>query len=135
MAGRRFRQALKNCLFEGMDIRGDELEQARQEFTNRYGEAQMVLPDAVLGIANVANKRLAEAYGKVKTSQQPGDPRLSVSEREKLEAFIEREVAPVLWQLHQAMRRDLGVSDQQQAFDPTAAASLEDSGQISGDPA
>jgi hypothetical protein len=32
MEGRRFRQALKNCLFEGVDKRGVELDEARQAF-------------------------------------------------------------------------------------------------------
>jgi hypothetical protein len=48
MAARRFRQALKNSLFEGAEVKGGEFEQARQEFTSRYGEAQMILSDTVL---------------------------------------------------------------------------------------
>ena len=111
MAGRRFRQALKNCLFEGGEKAG-ELEQARQEFTSRYGEAQMILSDAVLKAASAANGSLAEAYGKVKSSQQPGGRPLGVSEREKLENFLDKEVGSSLRHLRHTMRRDLGVVDQ-----------------------
>jgi hypothetical protein len=116
MAARRFRQALKNCLFEGVDERGGELEKARQEFTGRYGEAQMILPDTVLNIASAASGRLAEVYGKVKAGQQPGAPRLGASEREKLENFLDHEVRSVLRELRQAMRRDLGVAEQGQVI-------------------
>jgi hypothetical protein len=111
MEGRRFRQALKNCLFEGVDKKGAELEEARQAFTSRYGEAQMILSDAVLKVATVATGRLAEAYGKVKSHQQPGSPPIGPSDREKLERFLDHEVASALRQLRQAMRRDLGVAD------------------------
>lgn len=112
MAARRFRQALKNCLFEGVGEKGSELEAARQEFTSRYGEAQMILPDAVLHVASAASGRLAEAYGKVKATQQLGSPRLAAAERDKLENFLDHEVGSVLRQLRHSMRRDLGVTDQ-----------------------
>lgn len=81
---RRFRQALKNCLFEGVGERGVELEEARQAFTSRYGEAQMILSNAVLEVAGAASYRLAEAYGKIKASQQPCSPAIGQSHREKL---------------------------------------------------
>ena len=115
MEGRRFRQALKNCLFEGVDKRGAELEEARQAFTSRYGEAQMILSDTVLKVAKYATGRLAEAYGKVKGIQQPGSPPIGPSDREKLERFLDREVASALRQLRHAMRRDLGVGDPDEA--------------------
>jgi Flp pilus assembly protein TadB len=120
MAARNFRQALKNCLFEGVDKRGVELEEARQAFTSRYGEAQMILSDTVLKVASTASGRLAEAYGKVKASQQPGVPPLGASEREKVENFLDHEVGPVLRQLRQVMRSDLGVTDQDQVVTSTA---------------
>ena len=109
MAARRFRQALKNCLHEGLDARGRELEEARQEFTSRYGEAQMILSDTVLTIASAANGRLAEAYGKVKVTPHPG-----ALELQKLEGFLDHEVQSVLRQLRQTMRRDLGVTHEDQ---------------------
>jgi len=124
MAARHFRQALKNCLFEGVDVRGGELEAARQEFTSRYGEAQMILSDAVLDVASEASGRLAGAYGKVKAAQQPGGPQLEGSEREKLEDFLDHEVGSVLRRLRKTMRRDLGVTDQDQAVN-SAAGSLD----------
>jgi hypothetical protein len=120
MEGRRFRQALKNCLFEGVDKRGAELDEARQAYTSRYGEAQMILSDAVLKVAKVATGRLAEAYGKVKGSQQPGCPPIGLSDREKLERFLDREVASALRQLRQAMRSDLGVADPDEVVDTPA---------------
>jgi hypothetical protein len=121
MAGRHFRQALKNCLFEGVDKRGAELEEARQAFTSRYGEAQMILSGTVLKVASVASLRLAEAYGKVKGSQPPGSPPIGPSDREKLERFLDREVASVLRQLRHTMRRDLGVTGRDEvAGTPTA---------------
>ena len=109
---RRFRQALKNCLYEGVGERGAELEEARQAFTSRYGEAQMILPDAVLTVAGAASARLADAYGKVKASQKPGSPALGPADRERLENFLDREVGTTLRQLRQTMRRDLGVADE-----------------------
>jgi hypothetical protein len=111
MEGRRFRQALKNYLFEGEEKRGAELDAARQAFTNRYGEAQMILSDTVLKFAGVASGRLAEAYGKVKATQQSGSVQIWPSDRERLESFLNREVASSLRQLRYAMRRDLGVAD------------------------
>jgi hypothetical protein len=120
MAGRHFRQALKNCLFEGVDKRGLELEEARQAFTSRYGEAQMILSDAVLSVASVASGRLAKAYGKVKASQQPGASPLGPSERKELEDFLDHGVGPVLRQLRHDMRRDLGVADQDQVMGSVA---------------
>jgi hypothetical protein len=121
MEGRRFRQALKNCLFEGVDKRGAELDEARQAFTSRYGEAQMILSDTVLNVAKAATGRLAEAYGKVKGSQQPGSPPFGPSDRKKLESFLDREVASALRQLRGTMRRDLGVADPDEAASiPTA---------------
>jgi hypothetical protein len=121
-AARRLFRALKNCLFEGVDERGGELEQARHEFTSRYGEAQMILPDTVLDVASTASGRLAEAYGKVKASQQLGGPQLGISEREKLENFLDLEVGSVLLQLRQSMRKDLGITDQDQVIKPTAGS-------------
>ncbi|MGH3211077.1 MAG: hypothetical protein ACRDNO_25295 [Trebonia sp.] len=112
MAGRHFRQALKNCLFDGTDEKADELEQARQDFTSRYGEAQMILSDAVLRAASTANGCLADAYGKVKASRRPGDHRLGAADREQLEKFLDQEVGPALKLLRHAMRIDLGVADQ-----------------------
>lgn len=114
MAARRFRQALKNCLFEGTNEKADELEQARQEFTSRYGEAQMILPDAVLKEASIASGSLAEAYGKVKAIRwRPGGNGLSAAEREKIERLLDEGVGSALRQLRHAMRVDLGVADRE----------------------
>jgi hypothetical protein len=112
MRARRFRQALKNYLFEGTDEKADELEQARQEYTSRYGEAQMILSDAVLKEASVANGCLADAYGIVKASRQPGEHRFGAAERAELENWLDETVGSALKQLRHAMRVDLGVADQ-----------------------
>jgi hypothetical protein len=125
MAGRRFRQALKNCLFEGVDKRGTDLEEARQTFTSRYGEAQMILSDTVLKVAGVASGRLAEAFGMVKGSQQPAAPPIGPADRVRLERFLDREVASALRQLRHAMRRDLGIADPDEAIRTPAALPAE----------
>jgi hypothetical protein len=111
MEGRRFRQALKNCIYEGEEMRGEELEQARLAFTSRYGEAQMILSDIVLKFASIATGRLAEAYGKVKAAQQSGSAKARLSDRESIERFLDHEVASALRKLRQEMRRELGVID------------------------
>lgn len=111
MEGDRLRQALKNYLFEGEENRGAELEEARQAFTSRYAEAQMILSDTVLKAAGLATARLAEAYGKLKATQQPGSAQVTLSHRETLVSFLDQEVAPALRQLRDAMRRELGVAE------------------------
>jgi hypothetical protein len=111
MEARRYRQALKNCLFEGVDKRGAELEEARLAFTSRYGEAQMILSDMILKVASHASWRLAEAYGQIKGSQPPGSPPIGPLDREKIERYLDREVTSALRQLRDVMRRDLGVAD------------------------
>jgi hypothetical protein len=116
MAARRFRQALKNCVFEGIEEKGSELEEARQEFTSRYGEAQMILSDAILNLASAANGQLAQAYGKVKAGRQPGATQLAASEQQELVKFLDHEVQSALRELRGAMRRDLGVADWDQAL-------------------
>jgi hypothetical protein len=108
---RRFRQTLKNCLFEGADKRGAELEEARLAFTSRYGEAQMILSDVVLEVAGEASGRLADSYGKIKALQQPGSPAIELADREKLERYLNDEVGATLRRLRQVMRQDLGVTN------------------------
>jgi hypothetical protein len=123
MEARRYRQALKNCLFEGVDKRGAELEEARLAFTSRYGEAQMILSDMILEVASRASWRLAEAYGQIKGSQRPGSPPIGPLDREKMERYLDREVTAALRELRDAMRRDLGVADRHGAAGtPTAPA-------------
>src|SRR5271154_302132 len=126
MEGRRFRQALKNYIYEDEETKGAELEQARQAFTSRYGEAQMILSDTVLKAARVATGRLAEAYGKVKAAKQSGSAQVRLTDREKIERFLDQEVASALRQLRQDMRRDLGVADSGKiAVDPQELPSPE----------
>ncbi len=109
-SARDFRQALKNCLFEGIDEKGAELEQARQAFTRRYGEAQMILSEAVLKSASSASGYLADGYGMVKKAMaRPMDP----AEREKLESYLNRRVGRALRDLREVMRLDLGVDDRE----------------------
>jgi hypothetical protein len=112
MTARRFRQALKNFLFEGTHEKAHELEQARQEFTSRYGEAQMILPYTVLTEASAANGCLADAYGMVKAGRRPGEHRPEAAEMARIENFIDETVGSALRQLRHAMRVDLGVPDQ-----------------------
>jgi hypothetical protein len=112
MSARHFRQALKNYLFDETDEKTEELEHARQEFTSRYGEAQMILSDTVLKSASTANGCLAEAYGKAKASRMPGYRRLDAADRKQLETFLDQEVGSALRGLRHAMRVDLGIADQ-----------------------
>ena len=70
-AARGFRQALKNCLFEGYDEDRAELEQARRLFTSRYGEAQIILSDTIMHAAIPVYDTLAEAYGGVRAIGAP----------------------------------------------------------------
>src|SRR5262245_41193321 len=71
-AAQGFRRASKNCLFEGLDKMGDELEHARQAFADRYSEAQIILPDDVVRAAAPVYALLATAYGMVKTTAAQG---------------------------------------------------------------
>jgi hypothetical protein len=107
-SARDFRQALKNCLFEGLDEKGAELEQARQAFTRRYGEAQMILSETVLKSASTASGYLADAYGVLKKAT--AGP-IDKDEREKLESYLDHAVRRALRDLREVMRLDLGVTD------------------------
>jgi hypothetical protein len=110
-AARGFRRAIKNCLFDGLDKMGAELEQARQVFTDQYSEAQIILPDAVTKAARPVYGTLSEAYGWVKAIavQVPGD--MTQPGSQKLVKYLDQEVDGEIRQLRKVMRRDLGISD------------------------
>lgn len=108
---RGFRQALKNCLFEGYDVDRTELEQARRLFTSRYGEAQIILSDAVMDAAKSVWDTLATAYGRVRAiGTQLALPERQ-TERERLMSYLDEEVDNAIHELRRIMRSDLGITE------------------------
>ncbi len=98
-AARSFRRTIKNCVFEDLDKMGAEMEQARQDFI----------------------------HGSVQQGGQPRSPKRTVgsrkaggtvpvliaeSEGKKLQDYLNGDVHSAIRQLRTAMRRDLGVDDQ-----------------------
>lgn len=87
------------------DIRA--LEETKDTFRDRWSEALMIAPDAVVVPAHELNETLTRVYGQVKRLEQ-GNPRPGESLRSAAEA------QHALWSLieamREAMRRDLGVT-------------------------
>ena len=106
-AARGFRQALKNCLFEGYDEERTELEQARRLFTSRYGEAQIILSDTIVNEAIRVYHTLAEAYGGVRAIGTPLVINKKLAERERLMGYLDDEVHSAIQELRKTMRSDL----------------------------
>jgi hypothetical protein len=111
-AARAFRRAIKNCLFEGLDKMGAELEQARQTFMDQYSEAQIILPEAVRKEARPVYDRLTDAYGEVKKLGDKWPIPIDHPEGEELQSYLNHDVDRAIRQLRNAMRRDLGIDDQ-----------------------
>ena len=111
-AARGFRRAIKNCLFEGLDKLCAELEQARQVFTDQFSEAQIILPEAVRKEASPVYDTLTEAYGWVKKSGSTVPVLIAEPDGEKLQDYLNDDVDRAIRQLRAAVRRDLGVDDQ-----------------------
>ncbi|WP_405977941.1 hypothetical protein [Streptomyces sp. NBC_00158] len=90
------------------DADRDALEEAKSTHRDRYSEAQMIAPDAVLMTASAVNQALNRVYGQIKRLErdapEPG---------ETLETAARHQYA--LWDelraMRTAMRHDLGVSD------------------------
>ncbi|MET9964161.1 hypothetical protein ABZ128_34645 [Streptomyces sp. NPDC006326] len=85
------------------------LDEAKTAHRDRYSEAQMIAPDAVLMCASAVNKALNEVYGQVKRLER-GAP----GPGETLEgaARAQYKVWELLRGMRAAMRRDLGVSQE-----------------------
>ena len=110
-AARGFRQALKNCLFEGYDTDRTELEQARRLFTSRYGEAQIILSDTVMDAALPVWDRLATAYGRVRAIGTHLALPDRQTERDRAMSYLDEEVDNAIHELRRTMRSDLGITE------------------------
>ncbi|MEU8778980.1 hypothetical protein [Streptomyces sp. NPDC048606] len=90
------------------DADREALDQAKDAQRDRFSEAQMIAPDAVLGPASAVNRALSEVYGQVKRLErgapEAGETPATVSE-------AQRELWALLREMRSAMRADLGVSD------------------------
>ncbi|WP_406116254.1 hypothetical protein [Streptomyces sp. NBC_01014] len=89
---------------EDADI--DALDKAKNAHRDRYSEAQMIAPEAVLGRASAVNQALTKVYGQVKRLEQdapgPGEAMETASR-------AQYEIWDVLRAMRRAMRDDLGV--------------------------
>ncbi|MFD4248042.1 hypothetical protein ACFWP3_41695 [Streptomyces sp. NPDC058525] len=83
------------------------LEEAKNAHRDRYSEAQMIAPDAVLVRASAVNQALNRVYGQVKRLErgepEPGET-METAEQER------QVVWGMLRAMRAAMRHDLGVS-------------------------
>ncbi|MFJ9123373.1 hypothetical protein ACIRJS_04740 [Streptomyces sp. NPDC102340] len=109
---RQFATALSRHLYVMRDhTLGQEdvsaLEGAKDAYRDRWSEALMIAPDAVIVPAHELNETLTRVYGQIKRLEQ-GNPRPGESLRSAGEA------QHALWSLievmREAMRRDLGVT-------------------------
>ncbi|MEV7526762.1 hypothetical protein [Streptomyces sp. NPDC091371] len=82
------------------------LDEARDAHRDRYSEAQMIAPEAVLTPASAANQALSRVYGQVKRLER-GEP--GPGETMEGAARAQYEVWDFLRAMRLAMRQDLGV--------------------------
>ncbi|MEU9038039.1 hypothetical protein AB0D45_24485 [Streptomyces sp. NPDC048352] len=90
------------------DADRDALDDAKNAHRDRYSQAQMVAPDRVLVAASAVNRALNQVYGQVKRLER-GAP--ATGETMETAASAQYEVWELLRTMRTAMRRDLGVSD------------------------
>ncbi|MGK5548720.1 hypothetical protein ACSNOH_28905 [Streptomyces sp. URMC 127] len=83
------------------------LDEARSAHRDRYSEAQMIAPAAVLVRARAANQALTQVYGQVKRLER-GEP--GPGETLESASRAQYEIWETLRAMRNAMRRDLGVS-------------------------
>ncbi|MFB8398266.1 hypothetical protein [Streptomyces yangpuensis] len=90
------------------DADREALDEAKDAQRDRYSEAQMIAPDAVLGPASAVNHALSRVYGQVKRLErgapEEGEAMATVSRDQQ-------EIWALLREMRAAMRADLGVSD------------------------
>ncbi|MFJ9941731.1 hypothetical protein [Streptomyces erythrochromogenes] len=84
------------------------LDEAKNAQRDRYSEAQMIAPDAVLAAASAVNHALSGVYGQVKRLER-GDPEEGGTMADVSAA--QQEIWALLREMRAAMRADLGVSD------------------------
>jgi hypothetical protein len=110
---RQFCTALSRHLYVMRDrTPGDEdvqaLESAKDTYRDRWSEALMIAPDGVVAPAREVNGALNRVYGQVKRLEQ-GNPRSGETLRSAAEA--QHGVWPLIADMREAMRRDLGVTE------------------------
>ncbi|MFJ8049177.1 hypothetical protein [Streptomyces luteogriseus] len=110
---RQFCTALSRHLYVLRDrTPGDEgvqaLESAKDTYRDRWSEALMIAPDGVVVPAREVNGALNRVYGQVKRLEQ-GNPRPGETLRAAAEA--QHGVWPLIAAMREAMRRDLGVTE------------------------
>ncbi|MFJ6781443.1 hypothetical protein [Streptomyces yangpuensis] len=90
------------------DADREALDAAKDAQRDRYSEAQMIAPDAVLGPASAVNHALSRVYGQVKRLERDAP-----EEGETMDAVsgAQQEIWALLREMRAAMRADLGVSD------------------------
>lgn len=90
------------------DADRDALDEAKSAHRDRYSEAQMIAPDAVLVTASAVNHALNQVYGQVKRLER-GAP--EPGETMETAARDQYAVWEPLKAMRTAMRHDLGVSN------------------------
>ncbi|MCF3106515.1 hypothetical protein IPZ58_33855 [Streptomyces roseoverticillatus] len=83
------------------------LDAAKSAHRDRYSEAQMIAPDAVLDRAGIVNQALNRVYGQVKRLER-GEP--GPGETMESASRAQYEVWETIRAMRTAMRRDVGVS-------------------------
>ncbi|MEU4487587.1 hypothetical protein AB0H94_22330 [Streptomyces purpurascens] len=99
--------ALRDRTPGGEDIQA--LESAKDSYRDRWSEALMIAPDAVITPAREVNGALNRVYGQVKRLEQ-GNPRPGETLRSAVEA--QHGLWPLIAAMREAMRRDLGITEE-----------------------
>ncbi|MBC9715243.1 hypothetical protein H9Y04_22070 [Streptomyces sp. TRM66268-LWL] len=112
-ASRHFHTMLKDALHRLRDgVYSDEdrveVEQARRDYRDRYAEAQMIVPEAVLSASREVNTVLAAVDAAAKRI----DRGLARAGETADQALIDLKAAePALTAMRRIMREDLGITD------------------------
>ncbi|MCN9240143.1 hypothetical protein NGF19_04945 [Streptomyces sp. RY43-2] len=109
---RQFATALSRHLYVLRDqAPGDEdirvLEEIKGAYRDRWSEALMIAPDAVVVPALAVNETLTRVHGQIKRLEQ-GNPR--PGENLRSAAAAQHALWPLIDAMREAMRRDLGVT-------------------------
>jgi hypothetical protein len=119
-AARQYEQAIYEYLrviseAEPTPEQQGELLAARKRFRELYSDAQMVVPDKVLGSAMDVSAGLGEAYGKARRLERRPSAVGAVDDLgraiEAARAYCHQDVYRLILDLRALMREDLGVSE------------------------
>jgi hypothetical protein len=95
------------------DERRSALAVARQAFRDLYSDAQMILPDKILAAAVLVNDGLGQVYGTIRRVEEGGDDAPDRDARIKTaQDYCRGDLYDLIGAMRQAMREDLGVSDE-----------------------